>query len=88
VVVPIWFLYVGGFSMVMLGVMQIQARPRKPGDGLYQRFVNVGTLWSLCCITVGVGLLLMALGWWTPDFARRPGAAPAPARSRPHRVEP
>ena len=83
---PIWFLYIGGFSLVILGALQIQARPRKPGDGLYQRFVNVGTIWSLACITVGVGLLMMALGWWTPDFVRRP--AEKPARARPHRVAP
>jgi hypothetical protein len=76
-VVPIWFLYVGGFSLVLLAVMQVQARPHKRGDSLYQRFANVGTLWSLCCLTVGTGLLLMALGWWTPDFAKTPPKPPA-----------
>jgi len=84
--VPIWFLYIGGFSLVILGVLQIQARPRKKDDTLYRRFVNVGTLWSLACVTVGVGLLMMALGWWTPDFVRRPAAPPG--RARPHRAAP
>jgi hypothetical protein len=74
VIVPVWFLYIGGFSLIILGVMQIQARPRKKDDGFYARFINVGTLWSLCCITVGTGLLVMALGWWTPEFARPPAA--------------
>jgi hypothetical protein len=74
VIVPTWFLYVGGFSLMILGGLQIQARPRKKDDGFYQRFVNVGTLWSLCCIAVGTGLVVMALGWWTPDFAMQRGA--------------
>jgi hypothetical protein len=63
-VIPTWFLYLTGFSMVALGALQIQQRPREPGDSFYQRFVNVGTLWSLCCLAVGVGLLAMALGYW------------------------
>ena len=61
--VPNWFLYLGGFSLVILGVLQIQQRPRKEGDSLYTRFVNVGTLWSLTCIGVGALLVLIALGW-------------------------
>ncbi len=61
--VPTWFYYIGGFSLVILGALQIQQRPRKPNDNFYQRFVNVGTLWSLCCIAVGVILVLTALGW-------------------------
>jgi hypothetical protein len=61
--VPTWFLYIGGFSLVILGGLQIQQRPRKPNDNFYQRFVNVGTLWSLCCIGVGTLLVLIALGW-------------------------
>jgi hypothetical protein len=74
--VPAWFLYVSGFSLVILGLMQLQARPRQRGASLYERFVNVGTLWSLCCITVGVGILLMALGWWTPSFLASPRPVP------------
>ncbi len=62
--IPSWFLYLAGFSMVILGVLQIVQRPRKPGAGVYDRFVNLGTMWSLVCISVGVGLLLMALGYW------------------------
>jgi hypothetical protein len=61
--VPTWFLYIGGFSLVILGALQIQQRPRKANDNFYTRFVNVGTLWSLCCIGVGTLLVLMALGW-------------------------
>jgi hypothetical protein len=62
--IPKWFLYLAGFSMLILGVLQIQQRPRQPGDGFYKRFVNLGTLWSLLCISVGVGLLAIALGYW------------------------
>jgi hypothetical protein len=78
--VPSWFLYVTGFSLVLLGVMQIQARPRRPNATLYERFVNVGTLWSLVCIAVGTCVVLMALGWLTP-FDRAPPSPPA-ARKR------
>jgi hypothetical protein len=64
--IPAWFLYISGFSLILLGGMQIQARPRKPDDSLYQRFVNVGTLWSILCIAVGIGVVAMALGYWQP----------------------
>ena len=74
--VPAWFLYIAGFSLMLLGVLQIQARPRKPNATLYDRFVNVGTLWSLCCITVGAGILLMATGWWTPELLQPPKTLP------------
>jgi hypothetical protein len=86
IVVPTWFLYLGGFSLVVLGILQIQARPREPDATLYQRFVNVGTLWSLTCISVGVGLLLIATGWWTPWFAvapKRKVGPPKPAITQP-----
>jgi hypothetical protein len=63
-VIPLWFLYVGGFSMVILGGLQLKTRPRDPAESIYKRFVNLGTLWSLLCLTVGTGLLLMALGYW------------------------
>jgi hypothetical protein len=77
-VIPTWFLYVTGFSMLMLGVLQIQQRPRQPEDSLYRRFVNIGTVWSLTCLAVGCGLLLMALGYWS-------GPLPQPKRLPPHR---
>lgn len=76
-IVPVWFLYISGFSLVLLAAMQIQARPRKKGDGLYQRFANLGTVWSLCCFGVGIALLAMALGYYTPDFLQPPKRAPA-----------
>jgi hypothetical protein len=77
--VPSWFLYVTGFSLVILGVMQIQSRPRKKDANLYERFVNIGTMWSLICIAVGTAVVVMALGYWTPFDAPRP---PTPAHKR------
>lgn len=62
--IPTWFLFLTGFSMLLLGGMQLQQRPKKPGAPFYERFVNLGTLWSLLCIAIGVGLLAMALGYW------------------------
>jgi hypothetical protein len=62
--IPTWFLYISGFSMLILGVLQIVERPRDKEASLVERFVNLGTVWSLTCIAVGVGLLLMALGYW------------------------
>jgi hypothetical protein len=62
--IPTWFLYLAGFSMCILGVLQLIHRPHKPDATIAQRFVNLGTFWSLCCITVGVALLAMALGYW------------------------
>ena len=70
---PTWFLYVGAFSLMILGALQTYTRPREPGDGFYKRFINIGTLWSLICITVGASLLAIALGYW-----RGPLGAPAP----------
>jgi hypothetical protein len=76
-------LYIGGFSLVMLGGLQLHARPRQPGDSLYKRFVNLGTLWSLLCISVGTGLLLMALGYWDgPLGAMRPPEPPPKLKRR------
>jgi hypothetical protein len=65
-VIPTWFLYVSGFSLIVLGGMQIQQRPRREGANLYERFVNLGTIWSLLCIAVGIGLVTMALGYIDP----------------------
>lgn len=80
---PVWFLYLGGFSLAILGVLQILTRPRSREGGIYERFVNVGTLWSLLCITVGAGLVLMALGYWSgPLDMMHPPAAPSPTRHR------
>jgi hypothetical protein len=91
VIVPAWFLYIGGFSLLILGGLQMQQRPRKKDDNFYKRFVNLGTMWSLLCIAVGVGLLAIATGWWEPWFARRatppasaPVRAPRPPDRRPH----
>jgi hypothetical protein len=33
-------------------------------------------LWSLLCLTVGTGILLMALGYWTPSFLQPPKPVP------------
>jgi hypothetical protein len=74
--VPSWFLYVSGFSLVLLGIMQIQARPRKKDANFYERFINLGTFWSLLCITAGAGIVIMALGYWSPlDKPTPPPAA-------------
>ena len=64
--IPSWFLYISGFSLMILGAAQIQARPRKKNAGFYERFVNVGTVWSLCCVAAGAAVVAMALGWWQP----------------------
>jgi uncharacterized membrane protein len=75
-VIPTWFLYLAGFSLVILGGLQIQQRPRKEGEaGFYARFVNLGTLWSLICIATGVALLAIALGYW-----QGPSHAPPPPK--------
>jgi len=83
VIIPHWFLYVGGFSLVILGGLQINARPRQAGDSLYKRFVNIGTLWSMLCITVGAGLLAMALGYWEGPLGHPP--APPKVTKKHHR---
>jgi hypothetical protein len=77
-------LYVGGFSLAILGLLQIRTRPREPGDGFYQRFVNLGTLWSLCCIAVGAGLLAIALGYWDGPLGPRAPEPPAPKQRHRH----
>jgi hypothetical protein len=85
VIIPRWFLYVGGFSLVILGGLQIHARPRQADDSLYKRFVNIGTLWSLLCISVGIGLLTMALGYWEgPLGVARPPEPPRPTKHHHH----
>ena len=77
--VPAWFLHIAGFSLVILGIMQIQARPRKKDANLYERFVNLGTFWSLLCIAAGTAIIVMALGYWTP-LDRPPPPKPAHQR--------
>jgi hypothetical protein len=74
--IPSWFLYLAGFSMMILGAMQIQQRPHGKGAGFYARFVNVGTFWSVLCIVVGLALLAMALGYWQGPV----GGPPPPAK--------
>ncbi|HEY2749227.1 MAG TPA: hypothetical protein VGL86_31635 [Polyangia bacterium] len=75
--IPTWFLYLTGFSMLILGVLQLIHRPHKPNATIAERVVNLGTFWSLLCITVGVGLLLMALGYWQGPLGL---AAPPPPK--------
>ncbi len=81
--VPTWFLYVSGFSLILLGIMQIQARPRKENTNLYERFINLGTFWSLFCIVVGVAVVAMALGYWSP--LDKPPPAKSKAADKLHR---
>jgi hypothetical protein len=77
--VPTWFLYLTGFSMLILGGLQIYHRPRRKNATLYERFVNLGTFWSLLCLTVGIALLAMALGYWQGPIAPpRAPIRPAP----------
>jgi hypothetical protein len=56
-------------------------RPRKPNATVVERFVNLGTFWSLICIAVGVGLLAMALGYWEGPLGMQ--QAPSPAHKVP-----
>lgn len=78
---PRWFLYLQGFAMLIMGVALIIQRPRKPGDGFYQRYVNLGTMWAIFCCVVGAALLAMAMGYWTwPPSS--PGPAPSPGSHR------
>jgi hypothetical protein len=77
--VPTWFLYLTGFSLVILAGLQIHHRPRRAGAGLYERFVNLGTFWSLICLAVGIAILAMALGYWQGPIAPSRGPVkPAP----------
>ena len=80
--VPTWFLYLTGFSMLILGGLQIYHRPRRKGASVYERFVNLGTFWSLLCLAVGVALLAMALGYWQGPIA--PPRAPVTRVPRYH----
>jgi hypothetical protein len=79
--IPVWFLYLAGFSMIVLGVLQLLHRPHKEGASLAERLVNLGTFWSLLCVTVGVGLLAMALGYWQGPLGL--AAPPPPAHKVP-----
>lgn len=78
--IPTWFLYLGGFSLVILGILQLIHRPRREGAGTVERIVNLGNFWSLVCIGIGVGLLLMALGYWQGPMGLQ---APPPPKKIP-----
>jgi hypothetical protein len=80
--IPSWFLYLAGFSMVMLGILQLVNRPHGAGASVVERFLNLGTFWSLLCMAVGVGLLAMALGYWQGPLGL--AAPPPPKRPRYH----
>jgi Na+-driven multidrug efflux pump len=82
VIVPTWFLYLGGFSMLALGLLQIVARLQERDEEGLERYLNLGTAWSALCITVGVGLLAMATGWWTPEALRPAPRRPASSTKR------
>jgi hypothetical protein len=70
--IPQWFLYLQGFAMVIMGGALIRLRPAKKGASFYTRYVNIGTMWALICLSVGVYLLGMALGYWHwPPGTRR-----------------
>ena len=79
--IPIWFLYLSGFSLVILGALQIQARPRGKEDSFYKRFINIGTFWSLACIVAGGAIILYALGYVGEPLKTQ--SVPKPARTRP-----
>jgi hypothetical protein len=74
--IPNWFLYLGGFSLCILGILQLVHRPRRPGAGALEHWLGLGTAWSLVCIAVGLGLLLMALGYWQGPFGMHSPAPP------------
>ena len=78
--IPQWFLYLQGFAMVIMGASLLVLRPRQPGDSLYRKFVNLGTLWAVVCTGVGIALLALALG-----YVRWPGPPPVPPAIRAHR---
>ena len=44
---PGWFLYVNGVALFVIGLALLRTRPRRPDDGLYRRYINLGTLWVL-----------------------------------------
>ncbi len=67
--IPTWFLYLGGFSLILLGLMQIQARPKQKETAL-QRWLSIGMLWSLICIATGCALVLMGLGYIDQPFGQ------------------
>jgi hypothetical protein len=73
-VVPQWFIYLNGFAMLILGVALIATRPHRPGDSFYKRFVNFGTLWALLCLSMGLALLSLALGYWSLSGHHAPRA--------------
>jgi hypothetical protein len=79
-VIPKWFLYLQGVAMVIMGVGLLYTRPRPADASFAKRYLNMGTLWALCCLAVGVALLTLAMGYWTWPLPFSP--APAPRRYR------
>jgi hypothetical protein len=75
---PTWFSYLSGFSLVILGVLQLVHRPRRQGATTVERIVNLGNFWSAICILVGIGLVLLALGYWQGPMGV--GAPPPPKK--------
>ena len=74
--IPLWFIYLNGFAMSILGGALLFTRPRRPGASTLLRFVNLGTLWALLCLGVGVALLSLALGYWSLPSPSPPAPRP------------
>ena len=72
---PTWFLYLNGVALMILGVALLRTRPRQPGDSIYRRYVNLGTLWACLCVAVGGLLFASAAGYWSWE---RESPPPAP----------
>lgn len=68
---PRWFLYLQGFAMLIMGTALLWLRPRRRGDSFTARYLNLGTLWAITCLAVGVALLGMALGYWSWPSGRQ-----------------
>ncbi len=60
--VPSWFWVLGGASLIVLGLLQLKARPSATEKNALARWLSAGVLWSLICIAVGVMLVLFAVG--------------------------
>ena len=77
---PGWFLYVNGVALFVIGLALLRTRPRRPDDGLYRRYINLGTLWALLCCAVGVALCASAAGYFR---VTAPSPPPLTAPERP-----